>query len=63
MGTGGMLVLGRFGRFQLERYSEGSVEYILVEKGFLRSVSPLGERMRELIRDNKYSDGPINGCV
>ena len=40
METGGMLILGRFGIFQLERCPERSVEYVLVEKGYSRSVSP-----------------------
>ena len=31
--TGGMLVLGRFGRFQLERSSERYVEYVLLSGG------------------------------
>ena len=33
MESGGMLILGKFARFQLERCSERSVEYVLVEEG------------------------------
>ena len=35
-----ILVLGRFGGFQLERCSEEPVEYVLEEKRYSRSVSP-----------------------